>query len=728
MSQKNLVQRLFQRILPTGAALIVLFAALYLASDATRGLTGFSDYYLWVFALVGTALLILAAAIGQRIWRLTQQLRGNKPGARLTLRLVIIFVALAVPPASIVYWFSVDFLNRSVDSWFDVDVEGALDDALAIGQSFLDVQKLSAQNQVRRLARGLRDSSNSRIRNELRDLLAGTRALELTVFDESGQIIGTRSTSLVNLQPDIPHSFLLVQAARSGSYVAAEPVDEGRLQIRALASIGDRGPGTSQLVLQAIYPVEQGFDEQAYNVEQQYEQYQYLSFLRSQLKRSFVLILSLVLLLSVLLAVLLAFNTAKKMTAPISRLSEATQSIAAGDYDRQLPVPSNDELGFLVQSFNTMTREIAQASAAATLSRDEAEQRRDYLAAVLGRLSSGVMSFDIQQRLMTCNPAASQILGVDLDHMLGKSATELYQHDPNLEPLIAQIEMAADATEWRQEVLIDRDGRQQVLMCRGARLGPLAGGGEVIVFDDLTDLATAQREAAWGEVARRLAHEVKNPLTPIQLAAERIRHKYLSLLDAEAAEVLDRSTRTIVTQVEALKTMVNAFSEYARAPTLQLEPLQLSELADEVIELYRQSAAAPEISTEWMTGEPRVFADRGRIRQLLHNLIKNAQEAAEPKVLKLSLATHVEWQAHHAWLCLSLRDNGPGLPEELIANIFEPYATTKARGTGIGLAIVRKIAEEHGGRIAARNARNGGAIFELRLPAEAVEQAAGHVG
>lgn len=720
------VRRFFQRTLPVISAVVLLLAALYLAGDATRGLSGYSDYYLWVFALAGVALLVLAGAIVHRLYRLIRQLRERAPGSRLTLRLVILFVVLAVPPASVVYLFSVDFLDRSIDSWFDVDVEQALDDALEIGQRFLEVQKIEKQTLTRRLARRLADLEDRRLLSSLRNMVGETEAIELTVLSSGGRVIATSSRDFDRFAPDLPSDFVLVQARRGGGYVDSEPLEEGVLQIRVLQTVPDSRIGSERL-LQGIFPVAQGFDEQADKVEREFERYQNLKFLRTQLKRSFQLILSLVLLLSVLVAVLLAFNTARRVVQPIGRLADATRAVASGDYARRLPVPGRDELGFLVASFNTMTEEIARTAAEASAARSQAEERRDYLEAVLGRLSSGVLSFDQAGKLKTANPAAGEILGVDLEAHLGATLDAVAAGHPHLRPLAELIgRRRADARDWQRDCLLDRGAQQQVLTCRGARLpGGDRGGGTVLVFNDMTDLVRAQREAAWGEVARRLAHEVKNPLTPIQLSAERLRHKYLPKMPAEEAAVLDRATRTIVAQVEALKTMVNAFSDYARAPSLQLERLRLSELAAEVLDLYEQGGGRLAVAADWMAAEPDVLADRGRIRQLLHNLVKNAQEAVGDGKLKLALSTRLEWRHDHPWLCFSMRDNGPGLPPGVVEKLFEPYATTKERGTGIGLAIAKKIAEEHGGEIHARNAPGGGAVFEFRLPVEAGDLAAG---
>ncbi|MEM9300920.1 MAG: ATP-binding protein [Pseudomonadota bacterium] len=714
-------RRFLQKILPAVSVLVLLFAALYLAGNATTGLSELGDLYVPIFALTGLAILVLVVAIAHRVYRLVVQLRSGAAGSRLTFRLVVLFVALAVPPASIVYWFSVDFLSGSIDRWFDVDVETALDDALDIGQSFLAVQERSARRQVQRVASELSDLPDGQLIGSMTRLLDQFGAREITVFEENGRVVRTVNEELGQIFPDAPQNLDLIQARQRGSYVDAEPLDDGGLQIRALAEIPERSLSGDVRIVQAIFPVTPGFDDQAANVERQLDRYRMLAFLRADLKRSVVFVLSLVLLLSVLLAVLLAFNTARRLVMPIGRLAEATRAVAAGDYGRRIDGGGQDELGFLVESFNTMTGDIEAASRDAQLNRREAEQRRDYLEAVLGRLSSAVLSLDAERRILTANAAADAVLGVRLEDWIGEPIDALITEHPALGPLLHHIEdHGGEVTPWREELTVDVPGQSRTLVCRGAPLTTEGNVGQVLVIDDVTDLVEAQRAAAWGEVARRLAHEVKNPLTPIQLAAERIRRRYLPAEPDDDHAVLDRGTRTIVSQVEALKTMVNAFSEYARAPTLKLEPVSLATTVDEVLDLYRGGGGFS-CHSDWMAGEPRVLVDRDRIRQLLHNLIKNSREAVVDGTLELHVDTRLEWRGASPWLILSLRDNGPGIPDQVLDKLFEPYATTKDRGTGIGLAIVKKIAEEHGGEIGARNASGGGAIFELRLPVDAAE-------
>jgi PAS domain S-box-containing protein len=414
---------------------------------------------------------------------------------------------------------------------------------------------------------------------------------------------------------------------------------------------------------------------------------------------------------------------ARRLTAPITRLAAATHAVGAGRYDTPLPIASNDELGFLVDSFGQMTREIELASARAQKSAHETERQRAWLVALLERLSAGVLGFDPDGRLRVANRAAEAILGIGATSYIGRSLAEIEREEPQLaaftEPLARHLR--SGLREWREELVVDTAGGRRVLMLRGTALADDAG--YVAVFDDLTVLNRAQRDAAWGEVARRLAHEVKNPLTPIQLAAERLRRRFLGRVSAEEGELIDRATHTIVSQVEALKTMVNAFGDYARPQPPTLRPIALNALLDDVLDLYENDQRIG-LSRDLAAGEPLVRADAVRLRQALHNLIKNSLEAiGDAKKPQLVVSTRIVRDDDQAFVELAVADNGPGLPAGFGERWFEPYTTSKNKGTGLGLAVVKKIAEEHGGSIRAENRAQGGAVFTLRLPIDAVQSA-----
>jgi PAS domain S-box-containing protein len=411
------------------------------------------------------------------------------------------------------------------------------------------------------------------------------------------------------------------------------------------------------------------------------------------------------------------------LTAPITELAEGTRAVARGDYRRELPVTSHDELGVLVESFNDMTQRIAAARDEARRSQHQAESEQAYLKAVLGSLSSGVLTFDERLALRTANAAAEKILGADVHQVVDRPLDVVLERFPHLAEFAHTLRtrMATNEAAWEGEVAIVGPAGRRVLLCRGRSLpAPQEDHvGYVVVFDDITALIQAERDAAWREVARRIAHEIKNPLTPIQLSAERLRHKYLETLDPAGAEVLDRSTRTIIAQVEALKQMVKAFSEYARMPRMEPVALNLNALINEVLDLYRIGEHDIQFDVALDPAVGNIEADPARVRQVLHNLIRNALEAMrDTAIARVRVATH--WYADGAERGVELRveDSGPGIPDELMANLFEPYVTTKPRGAGLGLAIVKRIVDEHGGKLWAANCAGGGAGIYVRLPAE----------
>jgi nitrogen fixation/metabolism regulation signal transduction histidine kinase len=467
--------------------------------------------------------------------------------------------------------------------------------------------------------------------------------------------------------------------------------------------------------LQSLYPIPKDYEDLAINIEAQYQEYQQQNYQRQQLKKTFIIILSIVLLISVLLAMLRAFSSARKLVAPIKLLSEATRDITEGKFSKVIPVQSNDELGMLVQSFNSMSTQIATSSALAHRAQTEAENQRTYLENVMSHLTSGVISIDHDFLIRLSNEATLKILHLGTRSLNNRNIDYLAMKNPTLQPLIELIKQkVADKTNyWQQEVLIAEDSLRRILLVRGSQISDqeFEGGGHVIVFDDQTIINQAQRDAAWSEVARRLAHEVKNPLTPIQLSAERMHMRFKGKLSKEEDEILDRATQTIVSQVENLKTLVNAFSDYAKPPELKKELGGLNKLINEIVDLYSLSHPGIAFSLQLMTPEPRLLLDKGRMAQLMTNLIKNAQESVDQGNVSIEIVT----QTTDNQLKLSISDNGHGFASNMLEHIFEPYETTKQGGSGLGLAIVKKIVEEHGGVISAHN-QDVGAKITILLP------------
>jgi len=478
-------------------------------------------------------------------------------------------------------------------------------------------------------------------------------------------------------------------------------------------------------VVQAMYPVAERIGALADTLQAAYQQFGEKDYLRRPLKASFILTLTVVLLLSLLAAWYGAIFTAQKLVQPIQDLVKGTRAVAQGDLDTRLPLTSHDEMGFLVHSFNDMTKRLRRAREDQQSAQQAAETERANLAIILARLSTGVVSLEPDLRVRTANRAASTILGDDLEACVGRSIADLGQPDDLLRQFAeaCRARIAAGDLEWREQFTFQAGTSRRILMCACTPLPGEAEGeppaGFVLVFDDITVMLQAQREAAWGEVARRLAHEIKNPLTPIRLSAERMRHKLLPSMNEKDAQLLDRGTETIVQQVEAMKEMVNAFSEYARAPRFEMADVNLNQLVTEVTDLYRAQVAGRGVTLEVQleSAVTSVVADRGRLRQLLHNLLTNAVEALEGQASgAITVGTRLAVRNGEEVAEVAVEDNGPGFQRELIGQVFDPYVTTKPRGTGLGLAIVRKIVEEHGGHVEADNRAEGGARVRIELP------------
>ncbi len=708
---------------PVVLLFLLLLTSLSMMSAATQNSALFGQLYSLLLAINVLAIVLLLALIGRHLISLIRRYRDREPGSRLTVRLVIMFVVLAVLPISVLYYFSLQFLNRGIDSWFDLRVEQALEDSLELGRTALDSRLRELLRQTRLQVDILAQEPDATAALKIHEMRQQSEALELTLLTFNGKVITSSTSDPATVVPTLPNSAILQQLRTGLDYAALEPIRNRGLNMRIVMLVPNPDPLGDPRLLHGLYSVPERLDTLANSVQAAFTQYKELAFLRKPLKTSFILTLSLVLLLSLLAAVWAAFFSARRLVAPISDLAEGTRAVAAGNYDKRLPLPGNDELGFLVRSFNDMTRRIARASEEARSSQQQAEEQRAHLEAVLACLSSGVFTLDEQAIVHTSNSAAAQILGIDLEGDPDLSLTELVERYPQLEPLAETInhQLGKESGTWQAEVILFGPNGRQVLICRGSPLRSEEGQSteHVIVFDDVTTLIQAQRDAAWGEVARRLAHEIKNPLTPIQLSAERLRHKYLDTMPPEDAEILDRSTHTIVQQVESMQEMVKAFSDYARPPRLQLKSVALEKLVNEVLDLYRGDERLS-IQLEVADQIPDIDADNVRLRQLLHNMVKNALEAGDanhPITLRVTISVVEKKSAHFVELCF--HDNGPGFPEPILGQLFEPYVTTKPKGTGLGLAVVKKIVEEHGGILWAENADGGGAIITLRLPVDA---------
>ncbi len=705
------------RRLPLFAGLfLVLLVLLFLMGRVSGSAAQFERYYIVLLAANGVFLVILLVAIGVNVTQLVRRLLQRAPGSSLTLRMTLAFVIFAVAPAAVVYLFSLQMLQRGIDSWFDVKVEEALDDALELGRASLDLIMREYLTETASAARRLEREPDSAAVLVLSDLMKETGATELTLLGANARIVASSRDMAESLVPRLPGEAVLRLVAQGDRYVGLDPSPDGALHVRVVLPVPASTVNPQARILQALYPLPERIGKLTERVQQAVGRYKQLAYLRGPLKQSFMLTLSLVLLLAVLFAAWAAFQWAQRLLEPIRELARGTRAVAEGEYDQRLSVRRLDDLGMLLQSFNEMTERLAEAREEAEASQRLVERQRAYLETLLENLSSGVVSLDAQGRLRTLNRAAAQILGVERpQRLVGREIEALRAGQGAFASFVDQlIEHLREAGEecHAQMALQASDGRKTI-MCHGVRLPT---GGQVIVFDDVTALIQAQRDAAWAEVARRLAHEIKNPLTPIQLSAERLRRKLLDKLGPEDARVLDRATQTIVAQVEAMKAMVNAFGEYARRPRGQAGQVDVNQLVRDVAELYRANAAQARVALDLAPGLPPVEADPDRLRQVLHNLFNNALEAlgersggvVEVRTRCVSNCGSVE---------VAMSDNGPGIPDDLLDRLFEPYVTSKSRGTGLGLAIVKKIVEEHGGSVWAENAPEGGARLVIRLPA-----------
>ncbi len=672
---------------------------LFLLATASGNVSLFARHYPLLLGLNAALAAALALLVGWQLVALARKVRARVFGSRLTLRLLVLLALMAVAPGVLVYTVSVQFLSRSIESWFDVKVDAALEGGISLGQSAIDQVLADMQIKARAMALELSDRTPGQLAVQLNRLRDQAGVQEAVVVTGGGRLLASASAEVGRLMPELPSAQALRQARANRGYAMVDAPSGRSLSLRVVVPVASGAIAEESRYLQLRQALPEAFAKSATAVEAAYRDYRELALARQGLKRIYIVTLTLALSTALLVAIALAAILANRISEPLAILAGATQAVARGDFSRRAPVTSRDELGVLTESFNSMTGQLDDARRVVESNRAALESAKAHLENILANLTAGVLVFDAELRLVISNRGATAIVGEELGPFAAQMREQFRRHGERT---------------WQLE--LELKGAGKTLLARGAALPAAGAGGYVLVFDDITQLIQAQRATAWAEVARRLAHEIKNPLTPIQLSAERLEMKLAGRLGAEDLETLRRSTDTIVKQVSALKAMVDDFRDYARLPAPSPARLDLNALVREVLALYENSSAP--IAAELAEDLPPVWADADRLRQVIHNLVQNAQDALEnagpPPRPAPRIEVRTERDGNRARLRVS--DNGCGFPEELMPRIFEPYVTTKPRGTGLGLAIVKKIVDEHRGEIGLENRPGRGAAVSVLLP------------
>lgn len=694
------------------AGIVTVAGLVYVLSSASSNTAFFAHDFPWLLGATGVLIFAMLALVGYQVWQLRQRLQAGLFGSKLTVRLLLVFGSMAVLPGIVLYVVSVQFLARSIDSWFDVRVDYALQSGLNLGQTTLDNLQHDLNDKADAMALRLAELSSDRQGAELNNLRELYGVYEAVLYGEGGTMLAISGGN--GSLPQAPDNRTLSQVRQQHPLSRIESSGDQGLMVRVVVPVNLLSLTETIPVLELLQPVPEKLARDALAVQTADQDYQSLSLSRLGLKRLYGMALTLTMVLTLLTTVALAFLVSEQIAAPLRVLAQGTRAVAKGDFSQMQTVSTRDELGLLTQSFNRMTRQLAEARNVAEDRRHQIEKSHTYLEAVLANLTSGVVTLDDQLRVRGINPVAEHILHISGARLRGQKP---YQWSAQMPHLAALADILAhqfgqmQANSWQQQVEFNDTQQHRVLLVHGTGLPRSMEAGYLLVFDDITDLLRAQRNAAWGEVARRLAHEIKNPLTPIQLSAERIEHKLSEKLNAEDAQTLHRSIQTIVKQVAAMKTMVNAFADYARPLRAQLQPVKLNELVREVADLYEVEKGIHLFLTD---ASPCVMGDEKLLRQVIHNLLQNAQDAVqETDVPYIAVTTTVA----DGWVELAVSDNGVGLNEQMRDRLFEPYATSKPKGTGLGLAIVKKIVEEHQGSIVLDSGVQVGAVARVRLAA-----------
>ena len=704
----------------TGTALVLAFVI----SFSSQGGGFYERHFVWLFWVNVAVAVLLTLVIAVVVLRLAVRVRRGKFGSKLLIKLAGIFALVGLLPGLVIYTVSYQFASRSIAAWFDVKVAGALDAGLALGKGTLDTLTTDLVGKARIGAERLVDAGTAVAPLTLERLREQIGASEASLVGPNGQVLLTAGGGAAAGPPDRPNANLMRQVRETGAAAQVEGLDDESLEasspgprVRALARVPRTGTAlarSEERYLMVVQPMPRALAANALAVQAAYSEYQQRFLARDALRRMYVGTLTLALILAVFAAVLLAIVLGNQLAKPLLLLAEGVRQVAAGDLRARPVFASGDELGGLTRSFAAMTAQVADARSQVQRGVQQLESARTHLQTILDTLTAGVIVFDREGRIDTVNPGATRILQRPLASWRGRRLSEL----PDLKDfsqgveqrfeLLATSPEAGERDEWQESFDLQRgDGTTLTLLVRGATL---QADMRLMVFDDITEVVSAQRSAAWAEVARRLAHEIKNPLTPIQLSAERLQHRLGHKLEGADQALLARSVNTIVNQVGAMQTLVNEFSDYARLPAAKMLPLDLNELASEVLALYGQALDNGLLLPRLEAGMPRLLGDATQLRQVIHNLVQNGLEAvADRPDGQVELITGVARGEHGELRAVRLTviDNGPGFADKVLKRAFEPYVTTKAKGTGLGLAVVKKIADEHGARLRVANLHAG---------------------
>ena len=691
---------------------------LFLLATASANTSLFAGNYTLLVVLNLTLVVVLMALVAYQLWRLRRNLKAGVFGSRLAARLVLLFALVAVLPGALLYGVSIQFLGKSIESWFDVRVDRALEGGLNLGRNALEYLLKETSNKATQLALTIEENERGGLASSLNRASEQAGIYEAALFSSTGGVLAVGGISGSMATPEPPPPQALQRARVQKTFAAIEEAPD-QVLLRVVVPVNSSDPNGALRVLQVVEPVPRQLQEDAKKVQAGYRDYQEISYSRVALKRLYAMTLTLTLLLALFSALGLAVVLSEQFSQPLGLLAEGTRAVAQGDFSRRHPVQSKDELGVLTESFNTMTAQLAEAKQKGEESHRAVETTRAYLESILANLSAGVLAFDNAFRLRTANPSAAVILQQPLADLIDVPLADWGRRVPALDTfasLVAEGFRTGRDGQWQRQAQLAVSNHTRVLLMRGSGLPGEPAPGCVVVFDDVTELADAQRDAAWAEVARRLAHEIKNPLTPIQLSAERLAVKLSGKLNAPDEEALLRGTQTIVAQVAAMKHMVDDFAIYARQPRPgRMQPVDINALLLDVLGLYEN--LRPHVSLKLVDDNPIIQGEPTRLRQVFHNLLQNAVDAqADSPTPAYDIAVEIRGSE----LALSIGDRGSGFPKDMIRRAFEPYVTTKAKGTGLGLAIVKKIVEEHHGRVTVENRPQNGALVTLYFPLEGI--------